>query len=68
MDPANENDLWNVWQQLHNDHDYNISTLPAVQIWGADDVHVPQPSMATSEEETRLAATTTRSTRSFTAR
>ncbi|SHH66057.1 glycoside hydrolase domain-containing protein [Streptomyces sp. 3214.6] len=54
MDPANENDLWNVWQQLHNDHDYNISTLPAVLIWGADDVHVPRPSMSTSEEETRL--------------
>lgn len=54
MDPANENDLWNVWQQLHNDHDYNISTLPAVLIWGADDVHVPQPSMSTSEEHTRL--------------
>ncbi|MDX3243148.1 glycoside hydrolase domain-containing protein [Streptomyces sp. ME18-1-4] len=54
MDPANENDLWNVWQQLHNDHDYNISTLPAVLIWGADDVHVPRPSMSTSEEHTRL--------------
>ncbi|MEU4466251.1 glycoside hydrolase domain-containing protein [Streptomyces sp. NPDC024017] len=54
MDPANENDLWNVWQQLHNDHNYNISTLPTVLIEGAADVGVPQPSMSTSEEHTRL--------------
>ncbi|MFF9490381.1 glycoside hydrolase domain-containing protein [Streptomyces sp. NPDC014676] len=54
MDAANENDLWNVWQRLHNDHDYNISTMPAVLIEGAADVGVPQPSMSTSEEHTRL--------------
>ncbi|OXS35565.1 glycoside hydrolase domain-containing protein [Streptomyces sp. XY006] len=54
MDAANENDLWNVWQRLHNDHDYNISTMPAVLIEGAADVGVPQPSMSTSDEHTRL--------------
>ncbi|MGV9503367.1 glycoside hydrolase domain-containing protein [Streptomyces sp. NPDC003642] len=54
MDAANENDLWNVWQRLHNDHEYNISTMPTVLIEGAADVGVPQPSMSTSEEHTRL--------------
>ncbi|MDH6218649.1 glycoside hydrolase domain-containing protein [Streptomyces pseudovenezuelae] len=54
MDAANENDLWNVWQQLHNDHNYNIGTLPAVLIQGADEIGVPQPSMVTGEEHTRL--------------
>ncbi|MDT0386116.1 glycoside hydrolase domain-containing protein [Streptomyces dubilierae] len=54
MDAANENDLWSVWQRLHNDHEYNISTMPTVLIEGAADVGVPQPSMSTSEEHTRL--------------
>jgi peptidoglycan hydrolase-like protein with peptidoglycan-binding domain len=54
MDAANENDLWNVWQRLHNDHEYNISTMPTVLIEGAADVGVPQPSMSTNEEHTRL--------------
>ncbi|MEU6306458.1 glycoside hydrolase domain-containing protein [Streptomyces chartreusis] len=53
MDSANENDLWNVWQKLHNDHDYNVSTMPAVLIEGANDVGVPRPSMFTAEEDTR---------------
>lgn len=53
MLPSDENDLWNVWQQLHNDHDYNIRTVPTVLIEGANDVGVPRPSMFTGEEDTR---------------
>ncbi|MFF4273413.1 glycoside hydrolase domain-containing protein [Streptomyces sp. NPDC001536] len=54
MGPADENDLWNVWQRLHNDHEYNISTVPTVLIQGANEIHVPRPSMVTDDEDTRL--------------
>ncbi|MFF8280984.1 glycoside hydrolase domain-containing protein [Streptomyces lateritius] len=55
MDTAVPNDVWNVWQQLHGDHVYNVSTVPAVLVQGAADVGAARPSMFTGEEDTRRA-------------
>jgi peptidoglycan hydrolase-like protein with peptidoglycan-binding domain len=54
LDPQNETHLWQVWQQLHNDDVYNVSTIPLVLIHAASLVNVPLPGLRTSEEDTRL--------------
>ncbi|MEU6314799.1 glycoside hydrolase domain-containing protein [Streptomyces sp. NPDC047014] len=52
LNPDVPNDLWNVWQQLHNDNTYNVSTVPAVLVEGAALVGAARPSMSTSEDDT----------------
>ncbi|WP_409239585.1 glycoside hydrolase domain-containing protein [Streptomyces sp. PA5.6] len=55
MDAAKESDLWAVWQPLHDDTVYNMSTVPLVLIEGAHDVGAARPSLDTSEEDSRRA-------------
>jgi hypothetical protein len=54
LDPQNEAHLRQVWQQLHNDNIYNVSTIPLVLIHAASLVNVPLPGLHTSEEDTGL--------------
>jgi hypothetical protein len=53
MDPASEADLWPVWQRLNEDDVYNISTIPLVHIWGANDIGQRRPGLDYSEAESQ---------------
>ncbi|AHH98898.1 hypothetical protein [Kutzneria albida] len=53
MDPGKESDLWPVWQNLHNDANYNISTIPLVLIEGAHAVGLGRPGLDFSEDDSR---------------
>ncbi|GAA1020578.1 hypothetical protein Aple_078710 [Acrocarpospora pleiomorpha] len=52
LGPANEPDLWSVWQRLQ-DPNYNISAVGYVHIWSAADIGVSRPGLSTSEDHTR---------------
>ncbi|MGO1057258.1 glycoside hydrolase domain-containing protein [Crossiella sp. CA198] len=53
MDPAKDSDLWQVWQKLHYDANYNISTIPLVLIEGADQAGVGRPGLDFTEDASR---------------
>jgi peptidoglycan hydrolase-like protein with peptidoglycan-binding domain len=52
LDPADETDLWAVWQKLQ-DPSYNITTVAYVHIWGAAEIGVARPGLATGDDNTR---------------
>ncbi|MGC4954608.1 glycoside hydrolase domain-containing protein [Actinomadura citrea] len=52
LDPAKEADLWQIWQKLNTDPDFNIGVVPHVHIWGANDVGAPRPSLDYSDANT----------------
>lgn len=37
-DKKNRKDIWEVWQKLHNDVEYNIATCALVLLWGVQDI------------------------------
>lgn len=51
MDPSKESDLWTVWQKLHADDTYNISTAALVLLQAASDINVARPGLDTSEAD-----------------
>jgi peptidoglycan hydrolase-like protein with peptidoglycan-binding domain len=61
--PDLDADVWEIWQKLHNDNAYNISTAAYVLIQAATDIRrnegdtpitIPQPSLDYSDEYSRL--------------
>ncbi|MFE5326071.1 hypothetical protein ACFRCG_06685 [Embleya sp. NPDC056575] len=52
MDAAKES-LWAVWQRLHGDTVYTMSTVPLVLIEGAHEIGVARPGLDTAEEDSR---------------
>jgi peptidoglycan hydrolase-like protein with peptidoglycan-binding domain len=61
--PDSDADVWEIWQKLHNDAYFNISTAAHVLIHAATDIRrneddtpiqIPRPSLNYSDEDTRL--------------
>jgi hypothetical protein len=53
MDPRKGDDIWAVWQKLNTDDVYNIQSMAAALVWGADDKHLPRPGLNYSEENSQ---------------
>jgi peptidoglycan hydrolase-like protein with peptidoglycan-binding domain len=62
-DAERDADVWEIWQRLHNDAYFNISTAAHVLIHAATDIRrneddtptqIPRPSLDYSDENTRL--------------
>jgi hypothetical protein len=45
--------MWAVWQKLHDDDNFNISTVPLVLIYGASEIGQRRPALDYSQDETR---------------
>lgn len=52
-DPSNEPDLWAIWQRLHAEDSYSVTTVPLVLIHGASMVGVARPGLEQSWADAR---------------
>lgn len=50
-DPFDESDLWAIWQRLHTEDTYNISTVPLVLIHAASMVGRARPGLSQSDAD-----------------
>ncbi|MEU6144263.1 glycoside hydrolase domain-containing protein [Streptomyces sp. NPDC047081] len=51
-DASNESDIWAVWEKLHFNQSYNISTVPYMHILHASENGLARPGLTTSETDT----------------
>ncbi|MBC2962376.1 DUF1906 domain-containing protein [Nocardioides deserti] len=51
-DPSDESNLWAIWQRLHTEDTYNISTVPLVLIHAASRIGLSRPGLSQSDADT----------------
>ncbi|MFJ3939345.1 glycoside hydrolase domain-containing protein [Streptomyces parvus] len=51
-DPSKDADIWPVWEKLHFNQSYNISTVPYMHILHAHENGLPRPGLTTNETDT----------------
>jgi peptidoglycan hydrolase-like protein with peptidoglycan-binding domain len=53
IDPGDWHQLWNVWHSLHDDDEYNVSTVPLVLLRNADRLGITTPPLDYDDDATR---------------
>lgn len=51
-DPSKDSDIWPVWEKLHFNQSYNISTVPYMHILHAHENALARPGLSTSDTDT----------------
>lgn len=54
LSPTKDADIWTVWEKLHYNQSYNISTVPYMHILHASENGMARPGLTTSETDTEL--------------